>query len=268
METILTYEGQIRLTIFFGLFIVFSAVEYWKPARSLILPRRKRWPANLGITVMNTLILRLFFPTAAVGVAVWAQGQKFGIIHQLNLSGSFGAIIGSVVLLDVLIYFQHRIFHKINFFWQWHQVHHADLGFDISTGSRFHPIEILLSMIIKVSFITLWGIHPIAVIIFEIILSSMALFNHGNFKLPAKLEPIVRYLLVTPDMHRIHHSQIESETDSNYGFNFSLWDRIFGSYCAVSSKGENLDIGLRQWHKASDTATLKGLLCLPFKKNM
>lgn len=266
MHFLLSHEGQIRLTIFIFLFLLLGIIEFWKPFRKASIPKKRRWTANIALTILNTVALRLCFPTAAVGIAIWAEGHGLGLFHILNLSQTVWLISVSILLLDLLIYWQHRLFHSFNFLWRWHQVHHADPDFDITTGSRFHPVEILVSMGIKICLIVSLGLPPLSVLIFEIILSSMSLFTHSNFKLSKHWESWIRRLFVTPSMHRIHHSQIPQETNANYGFNLSVWDRLFKSYCDQAQKGDDLSIGLRQWNKFSEVATIKGMLMMPFKK--
>ena len=256
-------ELAIRLLFFFGIFTAMALWEVKSPKRPLSLSRKLRWSNNLGLIIVNSVLLRIFFPTAAVGFALQAEIKQWGFFNLIPTQ-SWVAVLASIVLLDLAIYWQHRLFHRIPVLWQFHKVHHADLDYDVTTATRFHPIEILLSMGIKMLAITLIGAPAIAVMLFEIILNGCAMFNHGNVRIPPAIDKIVRTLLVTPDMHRVHHSVIQKEHNSNYGFNLSLWDRLFNSYVAQPSKGHlNMTIGL------NDFRTLKNqyiteLLKMPF----
>jgi sterol desaturase/sphingolipid hydroxylase (fatty acid hydroxylase superfamily) len=235
-------EQIIRLSIFGSLLVVLLLWEYVFPSRGQVLPRKTRWPINFGLSVINSTMLAIL-PITAVGVALYAQQQQWGFFNQFPLP-DFLVIIICVVALDLVIYWQHRIFHRVNFLWRLHVVHHSDGSLDVSSALRFHPVEILLSLCIKGFFIALLGVPVIAVVIFEVLLNGMAMFNHCNVSLPKKVEDILRFLVVTPDMHRIHHSQKNKEMNSNYGFNLSLWDKIFSSYSANASV-ENFALGIK-----------------------
>lgn len=271
-EWILHHEIVIRLSFFFGVFATMAIWEAKAPKRKPLLSRRMRWPSNIGIVLLNSLMLRLIFPAAAVGVAVLCNTHNWGIFNNLQVLGlpslplSFTVIL-CVITLDLFIYLQHIMFHAVPIFWRLHQVHHADLDYDVTTGARFHSLEILLSMLIKVSVIMLLGPPVIAVIIFEILLNATAMFNHSNVALPLNLDRFLRKLIVTPDMHRVHHSTITNEANSNFGFNLPWWDRIFGTYTAQPSLGHTeMEIGLKNIKEPHQTNQLIGMLQLPFKQ--
>ena len=188
-----------------------------------------RWISNLGITFLNPLLVRLLLPVLAVSMAAKAQERGWGLLNNFDLPYWLDIVV-SIIVLDLFIYLQHVMFHAVPILWRLHMVHHADLDYDVTTGLRFHPIEIILSTGIKLSVVFTFGLQPAAVIIFEVLLNGAAMFNHGNIRLPLKFDRILRYLIVTPDMHRVHHSVIIRETNSNYGFNLPWWDRLFGTY--------------------------------------
>ncbi|RUO55627.1 sterol desaturase family protein [Pseudidiomarina homiensis] len=262
----MTSELGWRLGCFVGVLALMLLWEYWQPKRSATLPARKRWPANLGIVVINTLTLRLLIPAGAIGAAVWSQESSFGLLQQTSLPLWLITVIGFLIL-DCAIYWQHRLFHRIPLLWRVHRMHHADTDFDTTTGLRFHPVEILLSMLIKIGVVVTFGIAPMTVLIFEIILNATSLFNHGNVALPRRLERPVRALIVTQEMHRIHHSQIPRETDSNFSFNLSIWDRLFGTYNALPTKGsDGIEIGLKEYPAGQDSTKLSYLLAIPFRQ--
>jgi sterol desaturase/sphingolipid hydroxylase (fatty acid hydroxylase superfamily) len=256
-------ELAIRLIFFSG---IFAAVVLWEllaPRRKLTTSKKVRWISNLGITFLNPLLVRLLLPVLAVSMAVKAQERGWGLLNNFDLPYWLDIVVG-IIVLDLFIYLQHVMFHAIPVLWRLHMVHHADLDYDVTTGLRFHPIEIILSMGIKLSVVFTFGLAPAAVIIFEVLLNGAAMFNHGNIRLPLKIDRILRYLIVTPDMHRVHHSVIIRETNSNYGFNLPWWDRLFGTYCDQPAKGhEEMTIGLTQF-RDSGKLTLPWLLVLPF----
>ena len=255
-------EAWIRLSIFIGVLALMAAWEWIIPRRKL-LQGYSRWPANLGIVVLNGLMVRLLFPVGVVGVALWAGEQGWGLLNMASLPAWLTVLI-AVILLDLIIYLQHLLFHAVPLLWRLHMVHHADRDIDVTTGLRFHPIEIFLSMLIKISVVVILGVPAEAVLIFEAILNGMAMFNHSNIRLPAALDRFIRMLFVTPDMHRVHHSVIKRETNSNYGFNLSIWDRLFGTYIAQPEKGHvDMTIGLNQF-QSQPTGRLLWMLCLPF----
>lgn len=256
-------EIFIRLSAFFGVFLIVAYFEARFPRRSLRIGKAMRWLNNLGLVLLNGIILRLVFPAAAVGIAALCTEQGWGLLNQVELGLGLSILI-SLLVLDLLIYFQHIQFHAVPLLWRLHMVHHTDLDYDVTTGLRFHPIEILLSMLIKAAAILALGPPVVAVIIFEVILNACAMFNHGNLHLPDKLDRALRLILVTPDMHRVHHSTIKRETNSNYGFSLSIWDRLFGTYRAQPSEGhEGMTIGLRNYQETR-LQHLGWLLSLPF----
>lgn len=241
-----------------------ALLEAWLPRRRRRLSRKERWPANLGIVVFNALLARLLIPAGAMGVAVWAEAQGFGLFNILPLPGMMEVAL-AVMLLDLAIYGQHVLFHAVPVLWRLHMVHHADLDIDVSTGLRFHPIEILLSLVIKMGVVALLGAPPVAVLLFEVVLNGMAMFNHGNVRLPQTVDNVLRLLIVTPDMHRIHHSIIRRETNSNYGFNLSCWDRLFGTYRAQPAHGhDGMTIGLEHMQQVP-AGRFGWMLALPFR---
>ena len=255
-------ELAVRLGVFLSVFALMAAWELAAPARGPRLARRVRWRANLGLAVVNTLVLRLALPTSAIALAALAQENGWGLLNRFVLPG-WAAVVLGVVLLDLVIYFQHVLFHAVPALARLHAVHHADPDFDLTTGIRFHPVEMLLSALIKFAAVVALGAPVVAVLAFEVLLNATAMFNHANIALPAALEPSVRRFLVTPDMHRIHHSVIEAERNSNYGFCLSVWDRLLGTY--TSAPRGALDIGLASWREPAMVATLGGVLRMPFR---
>jgi len=266
METFITqHEATIRLIAAGGIFLLMAAWELVAPRRTLSLPKWTRWGNNLGLVVLNTVLLRLLFPAAAVGMAIYAKQQGWGLLPLLAAPAWIHILI-AIVVLDLAIYLQHVMFHAVPTLWRLHRVHHADLDFDVTTGLRFHPIEIILSMLIKFTAIAALGPPIAAVILFEVILSGMAMFNHGNVQLPFGLDRAVRLFVVTPDMHRVHHSIEDYETNSNFGFNLSLWDRLFGTYKAQPEAGHlDMTIGISGYRDAREVDRLPGMLALPFR---
>lgn len=257
------HEIAIRLIFFVSIFILVALWEFRMPRRALTTSKKWRWFANLSLTVINPVSLRLVLPVFAVEMARTAQANGWGLLNNIGTS-SVVALGAGIVVLDFGMYLQHVMFHAVPLLWRLHMVHHADLDFDLTTGLRFHPVEIILSMILKMSIIFALGPPVISVLVFEIILNAMAMFNHGNIKLAPPLDRFIRSFLVTPDMHRVHHSVIVRETNSNYGFNFSVWDRLFGTYVAQPSKGhQDMIIGLSQFRDPS-RLTLPWILILPF----
>lgn len=249
MENILLQENSIRLAFFLGMFISICSWELIKPRRKLSQDKLTRWTSNFGIITLNTFLLRIIFPTTAVGFASWIQDANFGLFHFLNLFFVV-TVIASVLLLDLAIYLQHLLFHRVPILWRLHRMHHTDLDLDVTTGARFHPIEILLSMSIKFLIIFLIGAPPISVLIFEVLLNAGSMFNHGNIYLPPKLDLLLRNVFVTPDMHRIHHSVLVNETNSNFGFSLTWWDKIFRTYKNLP-KGDQrtMPIGIETFRK-------------------
>jgi sterol desaturase/sphingolipid hydroxylase (fatty acid hydroxylase superfamily) len=260
-------ENAIRLGFFFLIFALVALWEFLAPRRELATSRKLRWVSNLGITFLNPVLVRLLFPVLAVNMAIKAQERGWGLLNNFDLPYWLDIVVG-IVVLDLVIYLQHVMFHAISILWRLHMVHHADLDYDLTTGLRFHPIEIILSMSIKLSVVVIFGLPAVAVLIFEVILNGAAMFNHGNIRLPLKIDRILRYFIVTPDMHRVHHSVIIRETNSNYGFNLPWWDRLFGTYCNQPAKGHaGMTIGLTQFRDPGKL-TLPWLLILPFIGNL
>lgn len=242
-------EALLRFAVFaIALSALLGAEALW-PARLRNFTRRRRWPANLVLSVTNTALLRFAFPLLAVGVALWAQEAGFGLFHWWRVPAP-AAFAASLILLDVVIYGQHVAMHRFGLLWRFHRVHHTDRDVDVTTALRFHPGEIALSMGLKMAFVALIGAPPASVIAFEAILNGMAMFNHANLKLPAALDGALRYMIVTPDMHRVHHSLDPDETDTNYGFNLSLWDRLFGTY-RVAARRADFPLGLEHFQTAA-----------------
>ncbi len=244
---LLTHEPAIRLVAFASIFGAMALWEVLAPRRRQTVGRWRRWPANLGIVVLDSLLVRLIFPTAAVGVALFAQTHGWGLFHAWGVPAWF-AVAASMLLLDMAIYLQHVMFHAVPLLWRLHRMHHTDLEFDLTTGARFHPLEILLSLVIKLAVIVALGAPAVAVLAFEVVLNVTSMFNHGNVGLPRRLDRVLRWLLVTPDMHRVHHSWHPDETNSNFGFNLPWWDRVFGTYRAQPRDGHRgMTIGINQF---------------------
>ncbi len=260
-------DQEIRSYAFIGIISTVIIWEWLAPKRPLLQSKFKRWANNLALIGLDTLLVKLLLPAGAVGVALWAEEKGYGLLNNVEISPMLATVF-TVVILDMIIYWQHRLFHVVPVLWRLHQVHHADRDIDVSTGLRFHPIEILLSMLIKFVAVIALGAPAMAVVLFEVILNGMAMFNHGNIRLPQALDSVIRALLVTPDMHRVHHSVFKHETNSNYGFNLSIWDRIFGSYHAQPDMGhDKMTIGLEQYQGDTPTASLLWMLKLPFTED-
>ena len=260
-------EAMIRLGSFAAVFVVMALWERLAPRRVPGVSVVLRWTHNLGLLLLNTIMLRLLFPAAAVGLAYSAGQIGWGLFNLLDWPYWLEVVV-AVLLLDLAIYLQHRAMHHVPLLWRLHRVHHADLDFDLTTGSRFHSIEILLSMLIKWAVILLLGPALLAVLIFEVLLNGMAMFNHANVRLPAALDAVLRRLLVTPDMHRVHHSVLRRETDSNFGFNLSVWDRLFRTYIDQPEAGHRgMSIGLAEFRDEQQVDRLPGMLMLPFVGN-
>jgi sterol desaturase/sphingolipid hydroxylase (fatty acid hydroxylase superfamily) len=259
MET----ESLIRVGAFLGVFAVLATTEILAPRRRLSTSKARRWFANLIIVALNPLSVALIFPILPIGLALLASEHNWGLLNQLALPYWLEIVIG-VVMLDLAVYTQHVLHHAIPTLWRLHMVHHADLDLDMTTGLRFHPIEIIVSMVIKLAAVAALGASPLAVLIFEVALNTTAMFNHSNSNIPQTIDRILRLLVVTPDMHRVHHSVIIRETNSNYGFNLPWWDRLFGTYKAQPAKGHtDMVIGLAQF-RDPQKLSLPRLLILPF----
>lgn len=260
----MTYEAILRLLAFAAVFSIMALWEWYAPRRQLSQARADRWPANLSILLVNTVLLRLLFPTALIGAAAWAQTGGFGLFHQAQLPLPVSLLL-SVVLLDLAIYLQHRLFHHVPLLWRFHRVHHADLEIDVTTGGRFHPFEIFLSFGYKALWVLALGAPVGAVVVFEVVLNASSMFNHGNVRLQGRADRIIRSLLVTPDMHRIHHSTDPRETHRNFGFCLSIWDRLFGTYRESPRLGQQvMPIGLPDLRGTNEQHLVK-LLSQPFR---
>ena len=237
--------------------------EVIAPRRRLTVSKPLRWASNLGLVAFNTVILRLLLPTAAVGMALLAEERAWGLLNNYAVPYWLSLVL-AVMILDFVIYLQHVMFHAVPALWRLHMVHHADLDFDVTTGSRFHTIEIILSMFIKLAVVVALGPPALAVVIFEVLLNGTAMFNHANVRMPIGLDRVLRWFVVTPDMHRVHHSVIARETNSNFGFNLPWWDRLFGTYRSQPSAGhEGMTIGLTQFRDLR-VERLHSMLALPF----
>lgn len=267
METFfLRHEPTVRLGVFLGIFAIITAWELAGPRRTLRVRKGLRWTHNLALTMLNEVLVRAAIPVAAVGVAAWAAERGLGLLNLIDVSYPL-AILLSVLVLDLAIYLQHQMFHVVPLLWHVHRVHHADLDIDVTTGTRFHPIEIGLSMLIKFAVILALGTPAIAVLMFEILLNASSMFNHGNVRIPAAIDGILRLLVVTPDMHRVHHSIDPRETNSNFGFNLPWWDRLFGTYRAEPQAGhEAMTIGIAQFRSPRELR-LDRMLLQPFRSD-
>jgi sterol desaturase/sphingolipid hydroxylase (fatty acid hydroxylase superfamily) len=261
---VLQNESTVRVIAFVGVFIAIAIWEWQSPKRKRLKSLTIRWVNNLSLLVMNTLLIRLFFPMAAVGIALIINEQKIGLFNLIDIH-PIATVTLSVMLLDGAIYWQHRLMHKIPLLWRMHRVHHADPEFDVTTGLRFHPFEIAISMIYKTLIIALLGAPVLAVLIFELLLNAGSLFNHGNINLTAKIDTALRRFIVTPDMHRIHHSTDAIESNRNFGFALSWWDHLFGSYQSTPNVAhEQMPIGLDEYRDPKHAVFLTGVLSIPF----
>ena len=259
------YEPIIRFSCFFGVLTGMLLWETMAPLRKRLAPRRLRWLSNVGLLVIGTVLLRATFPLAAVGVAAIAEEQQWGLFQSISLA-PWQTIVLSIIALDLIVYLNHVLFHALPSLWRIHRVHHVDLDFDVTTGLRFHPLEILLSMVVKMGGVFLLGTPVIAVLIFEVLLNATSMFNHGNVGLPQGVDRLLRMVVVTPDMHRIHHSAISQETNSNFGFNLPWWDHLFGTYRARPSVDyKTMAIGLAEYQKDFRVVRLPWMLIFPFR---
>lgn len=263
-EAILNNEATIRLSFFLGIFALMAIWEAIAPRRARTFSRLTRWPSNLGIAALNTLLIRVLFPVAAVSLAVVGQQKGWGLLNNFELP-NWLAVLLTVALLDLIIYLQHVLFHAVPVLWRLHRMHHTDLDLDVTSGARFHPIEIVLSMAIKMVAVIALGPPVVAVVVFEVLLNGTAMFNHSNVFIPASVDRVLRLIFVTPDMHRVHHSIIPKETNSNYGFNLPWWDRLFGTYRAQPVEGHTgMTIGIEDFRSSRDLR-LDLMLLQPFK---
>jgi sterol desaturase/sphingolipid hydroxylase (fatty acid hydroxylase superfamily) len=258
------HEAAIRFAAFIAVFAAIALCEAAAPRRRRTYSRFRRWPSNLAVVVLNTALVRILLPTTAVGLALVAEKRGLGLLNNLPIP-SWVTIVASVVLLDLAIYLQHVMFHAVPALWRVHRMHHADLDFDVTTGARFHPIEIVLSMLIKFGVVVALGTPAFGVLIFEVLLNATSMFNHGNVYLPEKLDRCLRWFVVTPDMHRVHHSVVIVETNSNFGFNLPWWDRLLGTYRDQPAAGhEGMTIGIEQFREAREL-WLDRMLLQPFR---
>ncbi len=252
----------IRLTAFCSVLCVMALWEVWAPRRRLTASKSRRWAANLAIVVLDAFTIRLLFAAGAVGAAILAVDRGWGLLNQLDWP-AWIEILVAVMVLDLVLYLQHVLFHAVPQLWRLHMMHHADLDCDVTTGLRFHPIEVALSMVIKLAAVAVIGPPPIAVVIFEVLLNASSMFNHSNIRISPAVDRILRWLIVTPDMHRIHHSIVTRETNTNFGFNLPWWDRLLGTYRPEPAAGqEGMTLGLEQYRDPA-RLTLTRLLVLP-----
>jgi sterol desaturase/sphingolipid hydroxylase (fatty acid hydroxylase superfamily) len=264
-QWLMAHEPVVRMGFFFGVLAVIALWELVAPRRALTVSKAVRWASNLGMVFFNSFLLRLVFPTAAVGMAAFAAGHGWGAFNYFQ-TPAWLAVVASVVVMDFIIYLQHVMVHAVPAFWRLHRMHHADLDYDVTTGARFHPLEIFLSMLIKFATIIVLGPPIVAVVIFEVVLNATAMFNHGNIRLPLGLDRWLRWLMVTPDMHRVHHSVEDDEANSNFGFNLPWWDRLFGTYRDQPRAGhEGMTLGIHKYREPRQVAWFTGMLTLPFK---
>ena len=264
-QFVLGHEPSIRLAFFLGIFGLVALWELAAPRRALTVSKVLRWSSNLGLVALNTVLLRLLFPLAGAGLAAFTAEHGWGLLNHFQAPAAL-AIPLAVVAMDFVIWLQHVMVHAVPALWRLHRVHHADLDYDVTTGARFHPIEIILSMLIKFATIVVLGPPVVAVVIFEVLLNATAMFNHGNIRLPAGLDRVLRLIVVTPDMHRVHHSVEDDETNSNFGFNLPWWDRLFGTYRDQPRAGHvGMAIGIRGYSNPNEVDRLDGMLVLPFR---
>ena len=264
-QWVMAHETTIRVGFFVGVFALVALWELASHRRVLRLSRRQRWVANVGVVIINTALVRLLFPAAAVGVAATAATEGWGVLNHWAVP-FWMAVPLAVVAMDFVIWLQLVMVHAVPALWRLHRVHHADIDYDLTTGARFHPIEIGLSMGIKFATIVLLGAPVLAVLVFEILLSACAMFNHGNIRLPVSVYRVLRWFMVTPDMHRVHHSVEDDESNSNFGFNLTWWDRLFGTYKAEPRAGQvDMTIGIGSHTDPKEVAHLSGMLTMPFR---
>ena len=259
----LTHEAGIRLGAFITLFGAMALWEAAAPRRPRSYARLRRWPSNLLVVALNTAFVRVLLPATAVSLALAGERRGWGLLNNLAVP-AWMALVASVVMLDLAIYLQHVMFHAVPALWRVHRMHHADLDFDVTTGARFHPIEIVLSMLIKFGVVVALGAPALGVLVFEVLLNATSMFNHGNVRIPVRLDRYLRSLVVTPDMHRVHHSIVVNETNSNFGFNLPWWDRLLGTYRDQPGAGhEGMTIGIEQFRAAREL-WLDRMLLQPF----
>jgi sterol desaturase/sphingolipid hydroxylase (fatty acid hydroxylase superfamily) len=263
-DILLAHEPLVRLVVFAAIFVVMAGWEILAPRREQKLARGTRWPGNIGVVVLDTALVRIVFPTTAVGLALLAEARGWGLFNARTLP-IWASVPLAVIALDLAIYLQHVLFHAVPTLWRLHRMHHADLEFDVTTGARFHPIEILLSMGIKLGVIAALGTPAVAVLVFEVLLNATSMFNHSNVHMPARLDRVLRWIVVTPDMHRVHHSILARETNSNFGFNLPWWDRLFGTYRDQPAAGHlGMTIGIEPFRDSTEQR-LDRMLTQPFR---
>lgn len=256
-------ETIIRLSSFLGVFTLMAVWEITASRRPLNDSKARRWFSNLAIVVFNTLVVRIVFSATAISIAFLAAEKGWGLLNAVDWPGGLTFLV-AVVALDFVLYLQHVMFHAVPFLWRFHMMHHADLDVDVTTGARFHPVEIIFSFVIKMAAIVLLGPPAQAVLIFEVFLNATSMFNHSNIRMPRSLDHALRWIVVTPDMHRIHHSILREETNSNFGFNIPWWDRLLGTYRQEPREGhEKMVLGLEQFRDPARLGLL-GMLALPF----
>ena len=265
MDILIEYEHIIRPGIFVGLLFLLAGIEFLIPLAERSISRPRQWLTNISIVIIDTITLKLIFPLLAVGVAKYADKNSVGLFNLVEVNYMISIIL-SLFMLDLLIYGQHLIMHKIPQFWRLHRMHHTEIGLDVTSAVRFHPFEIIISMLIKMAFVLIMGIPVAAVILFEVVLNGLALFNHSNIKIPAPLESILRKIIVTPEIHWIHHSEFKNETNSNFGFNLCIWDKIFGTYIDKPKVGfKEMNQGLPEFGLDKPLG-LNELIVSPFKE--
>ncbi len=258
-------EAILRLVVFLAVFFIMALLELLIPRRQLSVSKGRRWVSNLGISILNSMLVRILIPLAGVGAAIWAEDRNWGLFNLVEIP-DWIAVLVFLLIFDLLIYFQHRLFHLIPLLWRLHRMHHSDLDYDVTTGNRFHPLSILISALIKLALVLVLGPLAIAVVIAEVLLNATSMFNHSNILLPVPLDKLLRYFIVTPDMHRIHHSVDVQEHNRNFGFNFPWWDRLFGTYLAESKLDQQvMHIGI-QGFEDDASISLIDLLVQPFRK--
>jgi sterol desaturase/sphingolipid hydroxylase (fatty acid hydroxylase superfamily) len=259
-------DTWIRLGVFITVLAGMMLWENLRPNRLSPVSRAERWLSNFSMVLLGTVAARLMIPSGLAAIAIFAQNNHIGLWNHVSTSLWLSVLI-TVLIFDCLIYWQHRVFHRIPMFWRVHRVHHADPHLDASTGLRFHPLEIALSLLVKIVAILIIGAPVLAILIFEVFLNATSIFNHSNIKLPVKIDKLLRTLIVTQAMHRIHHSQVVYETDSNFGFNLSIWDRLFGSYTEEAKTGDDgIKLGLNEYSSPQTNTSLKTLLLMPFRR--
>ncbi len=261
------HESLIRISMFLGFLVVMAVWEILQPRRALTQSKGKRWFVNLAITVVDMAFVRYTLGAAAVSMAVYAQSSGWGFLNGLQIHGAAAFLI-TIVVMDMAIYLQHVMSHALPIFWRLHRVHHTDLDYDVTTGLRFHPFEIFISMIYKVALAAALGANPLGMVVFEVILNSSSQFNHGNVRIPKAVDRILRLFIVTPDMHRVHHSWKIKETNSNFGFFLTWWDRLLGTYRDQPDDGhKEMTIGLMEYRDIEKLSILN-LLMMPFQKKI